>query len=96
MLDGMSWQIAVRLSEEELASLDHVVERRTFPSRADAVRAGLRMLLQEERNREIAESYRRAYSEHPQDERLAEAGAILAGEVIAARETAERAATDHE
>lgn len=86
----MSTQIAVRLSDEDVGRLDEVIGRGLFPSRAEAVRAGLRMLLREERDREIAESYRRAYAEHPQENDFAEASAVMLGEVLREREGPER------
>jgi hypothetical protein len=38
------------------------------------MRAGLARILREERDREIAEAYRRGYGEHPQEEWIGEAG----------------------
>ena len=57
-------------------------------SRAGRLRSGgVSRLIGEQRNREIAESYRRAYSEHPEDERFGEVGlALLAKAVAAERE----------
>jgi Arc/MetJ-type ribon-helix-helix transcriptional regulator len=55
----MGAQIAVRLADEDLKSLDEAVARGAFPSRAAAVRAGLRRLLAQEREAQIAEAYRR-------------------------------------
>jgi Arc/MetJ-type ribon-helix-helix transcriptional regulator len=85
MLGGMSQQIAIRLEDDDLTALDAAVAAGYFPSRAAAVRAGIRELLREQRNREIAEEYRRAYNEHPQDPRFAEASALIAGERLAER-----------
>jgi len=79
MLSGMP-QIAVRLTDDELARLDASVARGHHPSRAAAVRAGLERLLHEERDRELADAYRDAYGRAPQDE-LGDAGALLAAEV---------------
>jgi len=79
MLLGMP-QIAVRLSDDELARLDASVARGRYPTRAAAVRAGLERLLREERDRELADAYRVAYGRAPQDE-LGDAGAVLAAEV---------------
>lgn len=86
----MSEQIAVRVPEEDLRGLDEVVARGRYPSRAAAVRAALGMLLREERNRWIAEEYRRAYAEHPSDLEFAEAAAHAMGEIIVERERTER------
>ncbi len=83
MLGGMSQQIAIRLDDEDLTALDAAVAAGRFPSRAAAVRAGISELLREQRDREIAEEYRRAYSEHPQEPWFAEASAQVTGERLA-------------
>lgn len=88
MLTGMSQQIAIRLHDEDLAALDAAVAAGRYPSRAAAVRAGIGELVREQRDREIAEEYRRAYSEHPQEPWFAEASALLAGEQLAKRSPA--------
>lgn len=86
MLGGMSHQIAVRLSTEDLSQLDAAVNRGEFASRAEAVRAGLELVLARQREQEIAEEYRRAYTERPQEEWVGEAGASLMGEALAGRD----------
>jgi Arc/MetJ-type ribon-helix-helix transcriptional regulator len=76
-------QIAVRLSETELKVLDSAVARGDFRSRAEAVRAGVRLLERDLREARIAASYRSAYGSTPltDDERLAlDAVAALAGD----------------
>lgn len=87
----MGVQIAVRLADHELERLDAAIARGTFPSRAAAVRAGLRRLLQEEREKQIDAAYRRAYSSDSADDGVGDAGlvlgaALLASEAPAARE----------
>ncbi|MCB0829112.1 MAG: ribbon-helix-helix protein, CopG family [Solirubrobacterales bacterium] len=72
-------QIAVRLSDDELAALDEAVAAGRYPSRAAAVRAGLAALGERERRREIAEAYREAYERLPQDEWFAESVAAMVG-----------------
>jgi len=67
-------QVLVRLADEDLATLDRAVAAGRFSSRSDALRAGLAHVLREEREREIDESYRRGYSEHPQEEWVGLAG----------------------
>jgi Arc/MetJ-type ribon-helix-helix transcriptional regulator len=67
MLNEMP-QIAVRLSDEQLAAIDAAVRAGRFDNRASAVRAGIDRLLREDREREIDEAYRRGYGRHPQDE----------------------------
>lgn len=86
MLHGMGQQIAVRLSNEDLLQLDAAVNRGEFASRAEAVRAGLELVLARQREREIAEEYRRAYAEQPQEPWVGEVGASLMGEALAERE----------
>ncbi len=87
MLFGMnSVQIAVRLPQSDLEQLDVAVARGVFPSRAAAVRAALARLLHEQREREIAEEYRRAYGAQPSDEddeALGRAGLQLGAELYA-------------
>jgi Arc/MetJ-type ribon-helix-helix transcriptional regulator len=58
-------QIAVRLSESELRQLDSVVKEAGFRTRAEAVRAGIRMLSKGAREERIAASYARAYEQAP-------------------------------
>ena len=41
------------------------------------MRAALKLLLREEREREIVEAYRRGYAEHPQEEWVGEVGLAL-------------------
>src|SRR5438067_1531543 len=77
-------QIAVRLSEDELAALDHLVTARRFESRAAAIRDALAQALKAEEDRQIGEEYRRAYADRPptQEEiEVGEIGAYLMGEL---------------
>jgi len=76
----MTPQIAIRISEEQLKELDEAVERGDFANRTEAVRRAVTGLLAELREREIAREYREAYTRHPQDPRIGEAGAILLAE----------------
>jgi Arc/MetJ-type ribon-helix-helix transcriptional regulator len=55
-------QIAVRLTQRELGMLDSTVSAGGFASRAEAVRAGLRLLERDLREARIAASYRTAYA----------------------------------
>ncbi|MFI5005314.1 MAG: ribbon-helix-helix domain-containing protein [Solirubrobacterales bacterium] len=75
----MSQQIAIRLDEADLEALDAAVAAGRYPSRAAAVRAGIGEFVREQRNREIAEQYRRAYGAHPQEPWFAEASAHATG-----------------
>jgi Arc/MetJ-type ribon-helix-helix transcriptional regulator len=72
--DRMTTQVPVRLTEEDLAALDRAVAAGRFATRSEALRAGLKALLREEREQEIIESYRRGYSEHPQEDWIGEMG----------------------
>ncbi len=84
----MSVQIAVRLADEDLERLDAAVARGAFPSRAAAVRAGLRWLLRQDREAQIAAAYRRAYSSDPEEEWVGEAGLRLGTALLAGHELA--------
>jgi len=80
----MTMQIPVRISERDMAELDAAIEKGRFANRSEAVRAGVELLLREEREREINEAYRRGYGGHPQEEWLGEAGlAAFAAFVVA-------------
>lgn len=78
-------QIAVRLSDEELHRLDRAVAEGVFPTRADAVRAAIRMLEKELLERRIADSYSAAYEGTPltgEEERALDAAAAVAGDAM--------------
>lgn len=78
-------QIAVRLTEEELRLLDSAVAEGTFRSRAEAVRAGIRLLEGELRETRVADSYRAAYAATPltsEETRVLDAAAALAGDAM--------------
>jgi Arc/MetJ-type ribon-helix-helix transcriptional regulator len=70
----MTVQVPVRLTEEDTALLDELIERGRFANRSEALRQGLRQLLLEERERDIDEAYRRGYGKYPQEEWIAEWG----------------------
>jgi Arc/MetJ-type ribon-helix-helix transcriptional regulator len=73
----MTVQVPVRLTEEDAARLDELVARGRFANRSEALRAGLKQLLKDERDREIEEAYRRGYGEYPQEEWVGKAGLAL-------------------
>jgi Arc/MetJ-type ribon-helix-helix transcriptional regulator len=73
----MTTQVSVRLTDSDLAALDAAVASGRFANRSDALRAGLELILREERQRQIDKAYARGYGQHPQDEWVAELG--LAG-----------------
>jgi len=58
-------QIAVRVSEEELALLDRLVAEEHFTSRAAVIRDALARLRKERDDREMVEELRRAYERVP-------------------------------
>ena len=70
----MTIQVPVRLTDQDVAALDALVERGRFRNRSHAMRAALAELVREERAREIDEAYRRGYGEHPQEEWIGQAG----------------------
>lgn len=76
-------QIAVRLSDTELNELDSLVAARGFRTRAEAVRAGLKLLGREAREERIVEAYRRAYSAplDDEDKRMLDAAAALGADL---------------
>lgn len=66
--------------------LDAAVADGTFPSRAEAVRAGIRLLEHELREQRVAASYRAAYTTAvltDDETRVLDAAAALAGEALA-------------
>ncbi len=78
-------QIAVRLTEEQLRLLDTAVAEGAFRSRADAVRAGIRLLEGTLREARVADSYRVAYTAIPltdEEARVLDAAAALAGDAM--------------
>jgi Arc/MetJ-type ribon-helix-helix transcriptional regulator len=77
-------QIAIRLSEDELAGLDRLVAARHFDSRAAAIRDALAQVLKAEEDRRIDEAYERAYGNRPPTQEEIDVGitgAILLGEL---------------
>lgn len=82
----MTVQIPVRIPDEDAAKLDEAVARGRFASRSDALREGLARLLREERDREIAEAYRRAYEKYPQEDWIGEVGLWALTQIVAAEE----------
>lgn len=76
----MGRSVSFTLSDEDAARLDRAVAEGRFETREDALRAGLRSVLSVPNKKEIAQAYRRAYTEHPEEEWVGEVGAALAGE----------------
>ncbi len=67
MISVATHQIAIRLEESLLASLDAMVARGLFESRADAVRRGVEMVVGADEQRRIDDAYVAAYERAPQD-----------------------------
>ncbi len=78
----MAPQIAVRIPKDQLEALDRAVEAGAFESRAHGVREALKRLLAALREERIAREYREAYTRHPDDSALGEAGAELLAEAF--------------
>ncbi len=77
-------QIAVRLNEGELKTLDSAVAEGSFRTRAEAVRAGIRLLASASREARVAASYRDAYAVAlTKDEiQMLDAAAALVGDAL--------------
>lgn len=90
MFSGMSQQIAIRLGDDELTDIDATVAQGRYPSRAAAVRAGIDLLLRAERDRRIAEEYRRAHGQSPDEAAVGEAGLRLGADIISDEERERR------
>jgi Arc/MetJ-type ribon-helix-helix transcriptional regulator len=77
-------QIAIRLSDAELAAVDRAIKAGHFKNRAEAVRAGLRLLQREVREQIIERSYHDAYKRSPltpDEQEALDAAATLASEL---------------
>ena len=84
MMRCMTIQVPVRLTDSDVAALDEAVREGRFASRSDALRAGLRHVLREERERAIVEAYRRGYGKYPQEEWIGQAGLAALEAIFAA------------
>jgi Arc/MetJ-type ribon-helix-helix transcriptional regulator len=72
-------QISVRIPDEDTEAIDRLVEAGHYTTRSAFVGHAVREILRAERERAAAESYRRAYAEHPFDESSDESWVIDAG-----------------
>jgi len=61
-------QISIRLPEIDTTAIDELVDAGQYPTRSAFVAAAVRDALAAERERQIAEQYRRAYGDHPLSE----------------------------
>lgn len=76
-------RIDVELPDAAIEALDRVVAAGRFPDRASALEEAVERLLE---SVDIADAYRRAYVENPEDEKYGRAGlALLADRVRAER-----------
>ena len=82
----MTVQIPLRIAEEDLSELDSTIARGRYPNRSAALRAALKLLLREEREREIVEAYRRGYGKYPQEEWIGQAGLAAFAALVEAEE----------
>ena len=78
----MTVQNPVRIPDRDAELLDEAIACGRFANRSEAMRAGLALLLREERDREIAEQYRRAYEKYPQEDRVGHDGLILLQRIV--------------
>jgi Arc/MetJ-type ribon-helix-helix transcriptional regulator len=64
----MSEQIAVRIPDELAESLEDLVSEGRFETKAEAIRAALQTLVDQERRRKVGELIADGYRRIPQDE----------------------------
>jgi Arc/MetJ-type ribon-helix-helix transcriptional regulator len=64
----MSEQIAVRIPDELAESLEDLVSEGRFETKAEAIRAALQALVDQERRRKVGELIADGYRRIPQDE----------------------------
>ena len=73
----MTTQVPVRLTDEDVAALDNLVQAGEFKNRSEVLRAALDGLLRERREWEIEDAYRRGYGKYPQEEWIGRDGLAL-------------------
>lgn len=80
----MSRQVSLTLSDDELHRLREVIAERGYRDEEAALREALRHVLEpaSDDREHIAEAYRRAYAEHPEENWVGEAGARLMAESV--------------
>lgn len=67
-------QIAVKISDEQLALIDEMVARGDVPSRSAAVREGLAALIQARTRLDLDRRFREGFAAHPEtDQEMREA-----------------------
>lgn len=61
-------QISIRLPDADTTAVDQLIDTGAYANRTQLVTTAVRQLLAAERERQIGEMYRRAYTEHPFNE----------------------------
>ncbi|HJS26592.1 MAG TPA: hypothetical protein VJ913_05640 [Actinomycetota bacterium] len=74
----MSEQIAVRIPSPLAESLEDLVTRGTFETKAEAIRVALEALVDAERRKRVGESIADGYRRIPQDDEDVEAARVAA------------------
>ncbi len=78
--NSMTVPISARLEDKDAKALDLLVERGVFKNRAEALRLSIVEKIAQERERAIAESYKKAYSDDDQSDFID--GASLLGDIF--------------
>jgi len=73
----MTTQVPVRLTKEDVAALDRLVEAGEFRNRSEVLRVALDGLLRERRERAIEDAYKRGYGKYPQEAWIGRDGLAL-------------------
>jgi Arc/MetJ-type ribon-helix-helix transcriptional regulator len=82
----MTVQIAIRIPSADAEALDRLVDAGTFGSRTAAIRVAIARLVAEERERAIAEAYRKGYMAFPQERWIGDVGLALMSERLKAEQ----------
>jgi Arc/MetJ-type ribon-helix-helix transcriptional regulator len=82
----MTTQIAVRLPDDVVDIVDASVSSGRFATRTAFIRTAIEELARREREHEIADEYRRAYTAHPQEEWIGRLGVALLDALVEAEE----------
>lgn len=61
-------QISIRLPDADTAAIDELVDAGRYANRTAFVADAVHAALDEVRERQVAEAYRRAYADHPEDD----------------------------
>lgn len=75
--------VSVRLAHDQLAALDDAIANGWFPSRAEAIKQGLDVVIRHERARAFVDSVREGYERVPDtDDWIGEVGLELGAQAI--------------